>query len=83
MKRVLKYEVEGNMGLREIPREAKFLCIQMQYDKPMMWFEVDSLSPKAVRKFTIVGTGHEFNGGKYMGTFQHDTFVWHVYEDLI
>lgn len=81
MKRVFKYPI-GIRTTLELPIGAKFLDVQLQNDDAHMWFEVDPDAKTEPRKFFIVGTGHEFNGGKYLGTFQNGPFVWHVYEDL-
>jgi len=32
------------------------------------------------RKFEVVGTGHDFNGGIYIGTAQVDWMVFHGFE---
>lgn len=79
MRAIYKYPI-GNATTHEIP-DGKFLCVQMQNQEPHVWFEVDPSAKPVPRRFHIVGTGHAFEGGTYLGTVQSPPFVWHVYEE--
>ena len=80
-KKIFKYSV-GVQITHSIPG-GKFLALQVRSGEPQMWFEVDLSQSADTRKFFIVGTGWEFDGGTYLGTFQEGAFVWHVYEDTL
>lgn len=80
MKSIWKFPI-GLATTHEMPVDSKFLTLQVQNGEPVMWFEVDHTLPKMPRKFKIIGTGHKFEDGTYLGTFQNEPFVWHVYED--
>lgn len=79
MKTIFKFNLIDNCTI-SIPHESDFLCVQLQNELPMMWFEVDKTLKTELRRFKIVGTGWDFEGGIYRGTYQQHPFVWHVYE---
>lgn len=80
----------------ELPRGAQVLTVQVQRGEPHMWVLCDPspTAPKTLRRFVVVGTGHEFelpnfelsNGpvmfNGYVGTFQLEggALVFHVFE---
>ena len=67
-----------------MPRSAHVLCVQIQRDVPCLWAErCQPFAPQASRVFFTYGTGHPMpeNPGKYIGTYQLDTLVFHVYEE--
>ena len=67
----------------EMPFGARVLTIQTQNGKPCLWALVEPGSSPILRKFRIVGTGHEFDGkGEYVGTFQlmGGALVFHVFD---
>jgi len=69
----------------EMPIGAKFLSIQSQDGKPVMWFLVNAAMSKEFRRFRVIGTGQEFNidqTDQYLGTFQIGGFVGHLFELL-
>lgn len=74
----------------EVPVGAKIVHAAKQANqRPAIWAIVDS-EQKATekRKILVVGTGWDLNGeteGKqvaHLGTFVHEPYVWHVFEDL-
>lgn len=42
-----------------MPRGAKLLCVQSQYDKPNIWAMVDPSETTEQRTIFIRGTGHD------------------------
>lgn len=68
-----------------MPRGAQILSVQMQGAQLCMWALVDPEAPKEVRRFRIVGTGHQFDEAPahvHRGTFQMHggALVFHVFE---
>jgi len=65
----------------QLPRGAKFLSVQRQYEVPVVWAEVDPTGPMVSRRLHIVGTGWMFDptGLVYIGTLQDGDLVWHYY----
>ena len=67
-----------------MPRVRKFLSLQVQGSGggAQMWWLVDSDAPRESVLFVIHGTGHSFDaaGETYLGTWQEDAFVWHLFE---
>jgi hypothetical protein len=63
-----------------MPMGAKILTVQMQQGTPCLWAEVNLNAPYENRYFRIFGTGQPNPFGKYIGTYQVDEFVWHLYE---
>jgi hypothetical protein len=68
----------------ELPEKAQILDLQMQNNTPTLWALVDLNAPLVTRYFCIYGTGQHFeiDGVAYVGTFQIDEFVWHLFEVL-
>ena len=67
-----------------VPRDAKFLSVQVQDGKPTMWFMVRDMDERVRIWFRVYGTGNPFSDGifdKYLGTIQMPPFVWHVFMD--
>ena len=69
-----------------LPVGAKVLCVQMQNDRPCLWFITPQTKEPVTeeRTFAILVTGHEHPeiGGRYIGTFQlrGGLLVFHVFE---
>lgn len=85
MKTIHKYTLEAYPSEYLIPKDAKFLSVQVQHGKPRMWFLVDPEAKLERRRFSGFGTGHEVSteGLKdFLGTFQLDegALVFHVFE---
>jgi hypothetical protein len=67
----------------QMPAGSTPLCVQMQGDNPCIWMLVDTSQPIVFRALKIFGTGREIFDSvedlSYVGTFQIDQFVWHVF----
>lgn len=71
-----------------MPKRAEFLSCHEQTQMPdasfCAWFMVDPDEETEVRKFAVVGTGHEIKGPgyQYLGTsIVHDgAIVWHFFD---
>ena len=72
---------DGSLVL-EMPEDAEVLCVQLQQDNPAVWAKVDPNLPMVARKFFVVGTGQTFPEGasEYLGTWQKDASVLHLFE---
>jgi len=81
MKTIWKFPVHTTDTL-PLPADAKFLSVQIQRDEPVMWFELDLGAKREWRTFKVFGTGHDFEDGRYLGTWQDEMqgLVWHLYE---
>jgi hypothetical protein len=69
-----------------VPSNHKVLCMQLQYNTPTLWIEVDTTSPLIDKVIIILGTGKEYPPFpvNYIGTFQEldGKLVWHIFEKL-
>jgi hypothetical protein len=69
------------------PEEFNILALQVQDDIPHMWIEFPTDYQKVRRvEFTVRVTGGQWEPGEtdvYIGTYQHDWFVGHVYMTFI
>lgn len=84
---IWKYEISPSAPETKIllPKNAQLLCVGMQYQKPVLWFQVDPLQPKEERLFYVVPTGVGFepvDTHYHAGTAVSDVLVWHVFEDM-
>lgn len=79
---IWKYQLRDVRTTVEMPYGAKVLCVQLQEGYPTIWALVDPLAPKECRTFEVVGTGHKVDAAAttYIGTWQDDPFVWHLFE---
>jgi hypothetical protein len=67
----------------QMPRQAQVLTLQLQQNTPTIWALVNPQAPKETRVFATIGTSQPFpveSMNAYVGTWQHDAFVWHVFE---
>lgn len=85
MLKVLKYDItEG--GEIEVPRVARFLSVQEQRGRIVMWALVDDESPRFRTPIRLVGTGVDAPGldsWKFFGTVQRgDGYVFHVFGSI-
>jgi hypothetical protein len=65
-----------------MPTGATPLTLQMQAGEPHLWAEVNPDAPLETVRFRVVGTGHPVPADtRYVGTWQQDQFVWHLYQD--
>jgi hypothetical protein len=80
---IYKYPVPGDMDI-EMPEGARVLCVQVQNGIPMLWALVDPNAEFVTRRFRLMVTGATFSdkGLSYIGTYQIDWFVGHVFEQV-
>jgi hypothetical protein len=82
MKTIHKFDILSYDFLIELPADAQFLAVQVQNGTPVMWFLLDTEAPKIRRCFDTYYTGVEIpcEAAKYLGTFQLETLVYHLFE---
>jgi hypothetical protein len=80
---VYKYPLPGDMDIG-MPKGARVLCVQLQNGAPMLWALVDPNAEFVTRRFRLMVTGGTFDadGLSYVGTYQIDWFVGHVFEQV-
>lgn len=87
--RILKYEVPAyGRHFSMAAQDFVPLCVQMQNGKPCLWAVVTAVGEvkSLLVNLTVLGTGHEFDldqVGRYVGTFQQDGFVGHVFCEVV
>jgi hypothetical protein len=83
MKTIWKYKLDLT-DVQEVimPKGAKVLSVQIKDGVPCLWALGETESDKEPRRFAIVGTGNRCwcSDWEYVGTFQDDPFVWHVFQ---
>ena len=82
---IWKYKLESLVSQTiRMPQGAKILTVQIQNEVPCIWVEVDicQKTKKENRYILIHPTGREINLTRqiYIGTFQLDQLVLHVFE---
>ena len=95
--KVFKYSlpipIEDHFTL-DLPKGARVLCVQVQYERPWIWALVEPKEKFEPRTFRLAGTGHEIAGvdsryavspmncGRYIGTFQlhGGALVFHLFD---
>lgn len=85
MKTIWKYVTCWDAFALMMPRGAKVLSVQVQNGVPCIWALVDPVEPVEMRRFLLVGTGHEIectDGLSFIGTFQmrDGELVFHLFE---
>lgn len=84
LRRVYKYQLnceQRELQCIDVPIGASFLCFQTQMGVPTVWFEVDHLGKTEKRHYRLFGPGWDIPSEYcYVGTFQSDALVWHLYE---
>jgi hypothetical protein len=82
---IYKYEIplQDKSIVIPLPRHAKPLTVQLQGGTARMWVLLDKNAPVIPRYFRVVGTGHNeiADDMKYIGTWQHLGYVWHLWEE--
>ncbi len=65
-------------------QNAHILSVQEQYGNIVLWAESDTKAQPENRSFHVVATGqeHKEHPGKYIGTVQVGSLVWHIYEAI-
>jgi hypothetical protein len=68
----------------ELPTVRDILDCQLQGMYPTIWFVADPDAPLESVRFHIVGTGNPMPEAdlSYVGTWQHEGFVWHIFEEV-
>ena len=86
MKGIYKYQLEvkeeQELNITGLP---EYLSIQMQAGRIVFWAYVDCDEEERPITFKIVGTGMPFEDRPnwfYLGTVQHNGYVWHVFSKL-
>lgn len=83
---IYKYPLKLGATTLTMPLVADILCVQIQNHLICLWAEVaDPDGPSKSREFVVLGTGHDIperagTSRMYIGTVQHNEFVWHVFE---
>lgn len=70
-----------------MPRDCEILTVQVQNGTPCIWALVNPDVVQEKRVFRLAGTGHDIHYDmgvdyKYIGTFQLDVLVFHLFEYL-
>lgn len=89
MLKVFKYPLKA-MAIQKLmlPTNSKILCVENQYDEPVLYVQVNShFRGEKPINIIVVGTGQplpELNL-EYIGTVMTftDSLVWHVYKELL
>lgn len=66
----------------EMPISSQLLTVQVQDEKPVLWAMVNKDAITEKRQFKLVYTGNniDFIPKAYIGTFQLDYLVYHLFE---
>lgn len=75
-------EVIGKQEI-DIPKGAKILTVQTQFNTPCIWAICDINVPKEKKTINMIrtGHGHDYIHGEYIGTTQvaEGRLVWHFF----
>ena len=85
MNKIFKYELYLGSTALYMPANAKFLSIQLQAGKFMLWALVNSSNEQVRRVVYSFATGEEIpepQGLAYIATVQQDIYVRHFFEKL-
>ncbi len=65
-----------------LPKGAKILTIQIQYDQLQLWALVNPGADQETRHFRLTETGHPIikTNLVYISTVQQGQYVWHIFE---
>lgn len=86
MRTIHKFPIENPNNIQiELHPTAEILDVQTQDGVPCVWALIpDTEAPKVFRTFKVYGTGHSIIESShrlsYVGTFQMDNLVWHLFE---
>jgi hypothetical protein len=82
IQRVYKYVFEDFEQSFSMPRNAQFLCGDIQNALTCIWMLVDPQAPLENRRFYIYGTGDPIliENPIYRATYFEGNFVWHIFE---
>lgn len=82
-KRIFKYplKIEDKQVIK-MPLGYQILTVQIKDNVPCIWAIVDDKETHIVDcKIITVGTGHYFDKLDYIGTYQFNQLVFHVFND--
>lgn len=64
-----------------MPSLAEILFVSGSWGEELFfWAKINPELGYEVRRFSVVGTGHTFESGRYVGSAQVGDFVWHLLE---
>ena len=82
---IWKYRLGTSVENIKMPRDAKILSVEVQYDSIAIWAIVDPEEILVVRNFLVIGTGHfleeELFDFPFIGTVLLGTFVFHIFDE--
>lgn len=79
-----KYKLKSTWMRLELPVGSKILALQVQDGDPTLWIQKpDTLINMESRIFITIPTGLLFDASDktYIGTYQSNGFVGHIYEE--
>ncbi len=82
---IFKYRIPNGGGEVSMPEGARCLKLAMLVDGLYVWALVDPAQPVRARKFSVIGTGQDFEMSMwhvYLDTVEEGPFIWHVFEVL-
>jgi hypothetical protein len=83
---IWKYNVKPGLTNLIAQNGAEVLDVQVQHGQPVLWALVNPAQSTTRYRVWAIGTGHEFPedaiSSNYIGTFQLEGQVWHVFTDL-
>lgn len=87
MQTIWKFELVATDEQKvSMPVGAKILTVQLQKDTLVLWAMVPYTDAREDRTICVFGTGNPIPGSnsnyRYIGTFQQDWFVGHVFEKI-
>ena len=83
MKTIYKYQLETtDQQTITMPVGSEIISLHIQHGVPCIWVKVDIGNEVGDRTFGTFGTGHPLpeNNLEFIGTYQKDQFVFHVFE---
>jgi hypothetical protein len=87
MKAIWKYPIFIRQEqIIDMPLDAKILTVQLQGDFAVLWALVETNNPIEGRIIVTLMTGESANDlpedSSYIGTYQKDELVYHIFERL-
>lgn len=83
MKTVLKFPIAiTDCQIVRMPQGAQIIHVGLDpTGRPCVWAKVETTCPVIERALFVTGTGHEVpDGAVHLGSFNQESFVWHVWE---
>lgn len=77
---IWKFPLAPGLQIMRMPAESHPIYVAVQRDLPYLWARVYPAKPTVMRRFDVVGTGHDFEGGEHVGSFMlgDGALVFHV-----